>query len=72
MASTKPFPAHDFVTIRDTFNKWRAENAPHLSRDEAIRFALGEWLVQQGYLARESNAATPAVAAPGYKPARLA
>ena len=43
-------PAYDFVTIRDAFNLWRASQAPHLSRDEAVRLALGEWLEGQGYL----------------------
>lgn len=71
MANRKPFPAHDFITIRDTFNKWRAENAPHLSRDEAIRFALGEWLVQQGYLPTTDTLGQPFEPARGLKPARF-
>lgn len=43
-------PIHDFDTIKFAFNRWRAEKAPHLTRDEAVRFALGEWLTWEGCL----------------------
>ncbi|TGE01251.1 hypothetical protein [Methylobacterium nonmethylotrophicum] len=40
----------DFDSVRAAVNRWRAENAPFLTRDEAVLLILAQWLGREGYL----------------------